>query len=88
MRNEIPLTKNEELIHGINLLAKNSTNEGVYKTGKLYNFVSDNDIKIIEYLMNSFDNDEKILTTNLKKLAKSYPNKQFLPKTLINPNYK
>ncbi|MCH8847188.1 MAG: hypothetical protein IIC11_10740 [Proteobacteria bacterium] len=81
------LAKNEELIHGINLLAKNSTNEGVYKTGKLYNFVSDNDIKIIEYLMNSFDKDEKILTTNLKKLAKSYPNKQFLPKTLMHPNY-
>lgn len=81
------LKRNEELIHGVNLLAKNSTNEGVYKTGKLYGFVNDNDIKIIEYLMKSFDKDEKILTTNLKKLAQSYPNKQFLPKTLMHPNY-
>lgn len=81
------LAKNEELIHGINLLAKNSASEGVYKTGKLYKFVNDNDIKIIEYLMKSFDKDEKVLTTNLKKLARSYPQKKFVEKSKQHPNY-
>lgn len=81
------LKKNEELIHGINLLAKNSAIDGVYKVGKLYGFVSDGDIKIINYLIKEFDKDEKLLTGRLKKLAASYPNKDFLHKTLMHPNY-
>ena len=81
------LAKNEELIHGINLLSKNSAKAGVYKTGKLYKFVSDADIKIIDYLIKSFDKDEKVLTGRLKKLANGYPSKEFVQKTLIHPNY-
>jgi hypothetical protein len=81
------LAKNEDLIHGINLLAKNTAKEGVYKTGKLYKFVSDADIKIIDYLIKSFDKDEKVLTTRLKKLAAGYPSKEFVQKTMIHPNY-
>ena len=81
------LAKNEELIHGINLLSKNSAKVGVYKTGKLYKFVSDADIKIIDYLIKSFDKDEKVLTGRLKKLANGYPSKEFVQKTLIHPNY-
>lgn len=81
------LKKHEELIQGINLIADNSAKEGVYKCGKLYGFVSDNDIKVIEYLIKSFDKDEKMLTTNLKKIARTYPNKANLEKTLNHPNY-
>ena len=81
------LAKNEDLIHGINLLSKNPAKEGVYKTGKLYKFVSDADIKIIDYLIKSFDKDEKVLTTRLKKLAATYPSKEFVHKTLLHPNY-
>jgi len=81
------LKKNADLIHGINLLAKNSSVDGVYKTGKLYGFVSDADIKIIQYMIKSFEKDEKNLTTNLKKIARSYPNKEALKTTLIHPNY-
>lgn len=81
------LKQNQDLIHGINLLAKNSAVEGVYKTGKLYGFVSDADIKIINYLIKEFDNDAKGLTTNLKKLARSYPNKENVEKTINHPNY-
>jgi hypothetical protein len=81
------LAKNEELIHGINLLAKNPALEGVFKTGKLYKLVSDADIKIINYLITSFDKDEKVLTGRLKKLAATYPSKEFVHKTLLHPNY-
>jgi len=81
------LAKNEELIHGINLLAKNPAKEGVYKTGKLYKLVSDADIKIINYLIKSFDKDEKVLTVRLKKLAGTYPSKEFVHKTILHPNY-
>lgn len=81
------LKKNENLIHGINLLAKNSSVEGVYKVAKLYKILSDHDIKVINYLTKSFDKDEKVLTGRLKKLAKTYPSKEFLEKTLIHPNY-
>lgn len=81
------LKKNEELIHGINLLAKNSAVEGVYKTAKLYKILSDADIKVINYLTKSFDKDEKVLTVRLKKLAKTYPTKDFVEKTLMHPNY-
>ena len=82
------LKKNEELIHGINLLAKNSAKEGIYKTGKLYGFITDYDIKIIEYLVTTFDRDEKNLSTRLTKIARTYPSKQsYVEKTLIHPNY-
>lgn len=69
------------------MLAKNSSVEGVYKTGKLYGFVSDEDIKIIQYMIKSFDKEEKNLTTRLKKIARSYPNKENLQATLMHPNY-
>ena len=59
----------------------------MYKAGKLYKFVSDRDIKIINYLVKSFDNDPKSLTTNLKKLAKSYPKKENVESTINHPNY-
>lgn len=81
------LAKNEDLIHGINLLSKNPAKEGVYKVGKLYKLVSDADIKIIDYLMKSFDKDDKVLTSRLKKLAATYPSKEFVHKTLVHPNY-
>jgi len=81
------LKQNEDLIHGINLLAKNSSVEGVFKTGKLYKFVNDDDIKIIQYLTKEFDKSEKNLTTNLKKLARSYPTKENVQTTLMHPNY-
>jgi hypothetical protein len=75
------------LIHGINLLAKNSAVEGVYKAGKLYKFVSDKDIKIISYLIKSYDKDPKALTTNLKKLARKYPKKENVEATINHQNY-
>ena len=81
------LAKNEELIHGINLLANNSAVEGVYKTAKLYNILSDHDIKIIHYLTKSFDKDEKILSGRLKKLARTYPTAEYIEKTKMHPNY-
>jgi len=81
------LKKNEDLIHGINLLAKNSSVEGVYKVAKLYKILSDHDIKVINYLTKSFDKDEKVLTVRLKKLAKTYPTEAFLEKALMHPNY-
>lgn len=81
------LKSNQDLIHGINLLAKNSSVEGVFKCGKLYGFVSDEDIKIINYMTKSFDKEEKNLTTRLKKIARSYPNKENLEATLMHPNY-
>jgi len=81
------LADNEELIHGINLLSKNSAVDGVFKTGKLYGFVSDADIKIINYLIKEFDNDTKGLTGRLKKLVKFYPNKENVEKTINHPNY-
>lgn len=81
------LKKNEELIHGINLLSKNNAVDGVFKAGKLYNFISDGDIKIIRYLTKSFDKDEKVLTARLKKLAASYPSKEFVQKSQMHPNY-
>ena len=81
------LKKHEDLIQGITLIADNSSKEGVYKTGKLYGFVTDNDIKVIEYCMKSFDKDEKILTGNLKKVAKRYPAQANLEKALKHPNY-
>lgn len=81
------LKKNQDLIHGINLLAKNTAVEGVYKTGKLYGLVNDQDIKIIQLFIKSFEKDEKNLTTNLKKIARTYPNKEALKTTLIHPNY-
>ena len=81
------LAKNEDLIHGINLLSKNSSVEGVFKCGKLYGFVSDADIKIINYLIKEFDNDTKGLTGRLKKLVNFYPNKENVEKTINHPNY-
>ena len=81
------LKEHEKLIQGINLIARSGVKEGVYKTGKLYGFVSDNDIKVIEYLIKSFDKDEKMLTSRLKKLARTYPQKQNLEATLKHPNY-
>ncbi len=81
------LKKHEELIQGINLIANNSAKEGVYKCGKLYKFVTDNDIKVIEYLMKSFDKDDKMMTGNLKKVARRYPAKANLEKALNHPNY-
>lgn len=81
------LKTNQDLIHGINLLAKNTAVDGVYKTGKLYGFVNDDDIKIIQYMIKSFDKDEKNLTTNLTKIARSYPNKENVQATLMHPNY-
>lgn len=81
------LKKNQDLIHGINLLAKNPAIEGVYKTGKLYKLVTDHDIKVINYLMKSFEKDEELLTGRLKKLAKTYPSKEGVQKTKMHPNY-
>lgn len=81
------LADNEELIHGINLLSKNSAVDGVFKTGKLYGFVSDADIKIINYLIKSFDKDTKSLTVRLKKLVRFYPNKENVEKTINHSNY-
>ena len=81
------LKNNEELIHGINLLAKNSAIDGVFKTAKLYGILSDQDIKVIKYLTKSFDKDEKVLTGRLKKLAKTYPIPDNLEKTKMHPNY-
>lgn len=81
------LATNEELIHGINLLARNSAVEGVYKCAKLYGILSDHDIKIIHYLTKSFDKDEKILSGRLKKLAKSYPTAEYVEKAKMHPNY-
>lgn len=81
------LAKNEELIHGINLLATNSAVDGVYKCAKLYGILSDHDIKIISYLTKSFDKDEKILSGRLRKLAKTYPTAEYIEKTKIHPNY-
>lgn len=81
------LKKNEDLIHGINLLAKNSAVEGVYKVAKLYKILSDHDIKVINYLTKSFDKDPKVLTVRLKKLAKTYPDADHVEKTLMHPNY-
>ena len=81
------LAKNEELIHGINLLATNSAVDGVYKCAKLYGILSDHDIKIISYLTKSFDKDEKILSGRLRKLARTYPTPEFIEKTKMHPNY-
>jgi len=81
------LAQNEELIHGINLLANNSAVDGVYKTAKLYGILSDHDIKIISYLTKSFDKDEKILSGRLRKLAKTYPTKEHVEKAKLHPNY-
>lgn len=81
------LKKNEDLIHGINLLAKNSAVEGVYKVAKLYEILSDHDIKVVNYLIKSFDKDPKVLTGRLKKLAKTYPSTEYVEKTLMHPNY-
>lgn len=83
------LRKNAKLIQGINLLADSPAKEGIYKTGKLYEFVNDNDIKVIEYLIKSFDKSEKMLTGNLKKIARGYPGggPDVLQKTIMHPNY-
>lgn len=81
------IRKNKELIQGIHLIADNGMKEGVYKTGKLYGLVTDNDIKVIEYLTKSFSKDEKMLTGRLKKLARTFPSKKELEKTLNHPNY-
>ena len=81
------LNKHKELIQGIHLIADNPAKEGVYKAGKLYKFVSDNDIKVIEYLIKSFDKDEKILTGNLKKIARSFPAQAEVEKMMKHPNY-
>mgnify|MGYP000960351115 CR=1 FL=1 len=81
------IKKNEEVITGIKILAENSAKEGVYKLGKLFGFVSDKDIKIIEHFGKTFNKDETLLTTNLKKLVRTYPNPENVERTIMHPNY-
>jgi hypothetical protein len=81
------LRKHKELIEALIILAENSAIDGVYLTGKLYGFLSDADIKIINYLIKSFHTDEKILTVRLRKLAATYPSADNLERTKAYPNY-
>ena len=81
------LNSHKELIQGIHLIADNPAKEGVYKAGKLYGFVTDNDIKVIEYFIKSFDKDEKMMTGNLKKIARSFPAQSEVEKMQKHPNY-
>ncbi len=64
----------QKQIHRQDLINKNFKGTAIFK-------------KPVRQAQKSFDKDPKVLTVRLKKLAKTYPSKEFLEKTLMHPNY-
>jgi hypothetical protein len=77
-----------QIIEAIDVLSTNPADVGIYKLGIGFRYVTNADVKIINTLIkNPSNKNEKILTTNLKKILATYPSKDHLPTTLAHPGY-